>query len=387
MAGFPLLDLAIGMSFIYLLLSLICSSLSEGFESLVRFRAKDLEEGVRLLMGEPATPGGFRHIWSQLRKLGKLGDGSLTAALYRHPLIRSLYRAEHTLPTYIPSKSFALALMDMLKTSPELIQNATFGIGGGPAPVQVNIGPQPAPAPSTAGLNPAFAIASSVNNIPVPAMLKSAVESLIIAANHDTVRIRESIEAWFNGTMDRASGWYKRRVQFILFGIAIFVVITANADTIDIFRRLTKTKNLNTIVSSAVQYQTDHDALTSQQLKDLHDATSTLQSLDLGIGWVIPSAAFTSVKDGPKDSSGQPIPTRNAAPVWLADSHLSSLEKLEGYVGWAMELVWMHLLGWTITAAAIALGAPFWFDTLNRFIVVRSTVKPKEKSPEEASKS
>jgi hypothetical protein len=30
--------------------------------------------------------------------------------------------------------------------------------------------------------------------------------------------------------------------------------------------------------------------------------------------------------------------------------------------------------------------AAFWFDLLNKFIVIRSTVKPKEKSPEEKSK-
>jgi len=33
-----------------------------------------------------------------------------------------------------------------------------------------------------------------------------------------------------------------------------------------------------------------------------------------------------------------------------------------------------------MTAIAISLGAPFWFDLLNKFIVVRSTVKPKEKA-------
>lgn len=36
--------------------------------------------------------------------------------------------------------------------------------------------------------------------------------------------------------------------------------------------------------------------------------------------------------------------------------------------------------------SAVSLGAPFWFDLLNRFIVVRSTVKPREKCPEEKSK-
>ena len=41
--------------------------------------------------------------------------------------------------------------------------------------------------------------------------------------------------------------------------------------------------------------------------------------------------------------------------------------------------------GWLITALAVMLGAPFWFDVLNKFMVIRSTVKPREKSQEEAS--
>ena len=38
-----------------------------------------------------------------------------------------------------------------------------------------------------------------------------------------------------------------------------------------------------------------------------------------------------------------------------------------------------------MTAFAATLGAPFWFDVLNKVMVIRSTVKPHEKSPEEAS--
>jgi len=44
------------------------------------------------------------------------------------------------------------------------------------------------------------------------------------------------------------------------------------------------------------------------------------------------------------------------------------------------------ILGWLMTAFAISLGAPFWFDTLNKFMVVRSTIKPQEKSQNEATK-
>src|SRR6185436_5649251 len=43
------------------------------------------------------------------------------------------------------------------------------------------------------------------------------------------------------------------------------------------------------------------------------------------------------------------------------------------------------LFGWVLTALAAAMGAPFWFDLLNKVMVIRSTVKPHEKSPEEGS--
>jgi hypothetical protein len=61
-------------------------------------------------------------------------------------------------------------------------------------------------------------------------------------------------------------------------------------------------------------------------------------------------------------------------------------------IGRGWQLLWrtktmVMLLGWIFTGVAISLGAPFWFDTLNKFMVVRSTVKPQEKSQDEPSKS
>src|SRR5436305_310819 len=47
---------------------------------------------------------------------------------------------------------------------------------------------------------------------------------------------------------------------------------------------------------------------------------------------------------------------------------------------------WQHIIGWLRTAIAVSFGAPFWFDVLNKFMVVRSTVRPKEKSGPEKSK-
>jgi hypothetical protein len=54
---------------------------------------------------------------------------------------------------------------------------------------------------------------------------------------------------------------------------------------------------------------------------------------------------------------------------------------------WDWLIILGSLGGCFITACAVSLGAPFWFDILNKFVVIRSTVKPKEKSPDEKSKS
>jgi hypothetical protein len=48
--------------------------------------------------------------------------------------------------------------------------------------------------------------------------------------------------------------------------------------------------------------------------------------------------------------------------------------------------IWLTLsFGWLMTALAVTLGAPFWFDLLNKLVVIRATVKPHEKSREEGS--
>jgi hypothetical protein len=44
-------------------------------------------------------------------------------------------------------------------------------------------------------------------------------------------------------------------------------------------------------------------------------------------------------------------------------------------------ILWFHLLGWLITALAATLGAPFWFDMLNKVIAIRGVGKSPEERP------
>ena len=94
----------------------------------------------------------------------------------------------------------------------------------------------------------------------------------------------------------------------------------------------------------------------------------------------------------PANRTAMPVDPRSA---------LDSLYALRLPIGWSDVVagnwpagnewggVWRRtvasLFGWLLTAFAVSLGAPFWFDALNKIMVIRSTVKPREKSQEEGS--
>ena len=48
---------------------------------------------------------------------------------------------------------------------------------------------------------------------------------------------------------------------------------------------------------------------------------------------------------------------------------------------WYLATIRFHFLGWLLTALAATLGAPFWFDTLNRILSIRSAGKAPEERP------
>lgn len=345
MPGFELLDVAIGMSFLYLLLSLICSAANELISAMLHARAKFLERGIVTL----------------------LGSEELKNSLYSHPLIRNLYGeargvfGKWNLPPYIPATNFALAVMDMIEpnrgTQDALVPAARKSAA--------RAAEAAAPPPTGAGLFEA--LRQNLQNAPaavaIPHDLQRALICLVEAAGKDAARTRQNIEDWYNSTMDRVSGAYKRRTQFAIFGIGLIVTIAVNADSIAVAKRLSTSKTLAAAVAdSAEQFVKSNTAIQAggtvsaqTAIHQLDSRLATLDSLSLPVGW-----------SGP--GSDNLLPARgNFLPGWG-------------------DLFKLHWPGWLLTALAVSLGAPFWFDLLNRFMVVRSTVKPKEKSQEEESK-
>src|SRR5689334_13240567 len=98
-----ILDVIIGLIFVYLLLSILCTAANEWVAALSKRRAITLQRGItQLLAGQPLA-----------------GDGkTLLDAFYRHPLIKTMFNGEHP-PTYLSPRNFATAVTDIISDAPD----------------------------------------------------------------------------------------------------------------------------------------------------------------------------------------------------------------------------------------------------------------------------
>jgi hypothetical protein len=367
------LEVAVGMAFLFLSLSLACTAFKEWLEGIFKWRAMDLERALRTLLAD--------------------ADGTLTAELLRHPLLDSLYAGHYDatqlrsswltpgqhslhmrlsqrrhLPSYIPAAQFSAALLDC--------------VARGPMPAAAP-GEAPAVAPAPGPLS-VDVLRECALNLASP-HLQRAVLTALDHSRGDLAQARLNLEAWFNGTMDRASGWYKRRTQAVLFIFGFVAAAALNVDALHVMQRLTTDKAFRDVVvkeaaanaaTLPVAASAPEGAASGTQLARMANAKQALEKLGMPIGWRewTPSAAAGAASSPP--SRALPVPRQLCRPL-----EATPCERAQ----W-LGADWLGVVvGWLATAFAVMLGAPFWFDVLNRLMVIRSTVKPHEKSPEESS--
>lgn len=384
MFGSSALDVAIGLAFLYLLLSLLCTALNELLEAAVQKRGEFLRDGIAELLGVTTDrAAGGTWVYQMLRWCAErlhlvartpaapAPDG-LVARVYTHPFVASLYSGRYgtetaRLPSYIPSRQFALALLDLV-----LPANSRGANRSGAAFAAAAVAPA---ADAAAGQVQALRAAVADAATGVSDEVRTALLALIDAAGDDLNQVRDNIEKWYDGTMDRVAGWYRRRVQYVSAAFGVVLAVSLNADTFAIGDSLSRDQALRTsVVSAAEAYSKAHpqppapDPNVKDQpaqdgetpkvkdaLKNVSDGVNEVRGFGWPLGWDR-NDPRTIPRVGKDDN------------VWRAIG------------AWLLKA-----LGWVLTATAISLGAPFWFDLLNRLIVVRSTVKPTEKSPPEPS--
>lgn len=335
MFGSETLEIAIGVVFVYLLLSLICSTISELFARAFALRSNILEDGIRTLLSDPKKEKDLTTPQSDPKK-----EKDLTTRLYEHPLIKGLSkqgRFDQLLkregkPSYISSRTFALALLD------------------------IAVPPDP---DGSKNLHDAKAMIGKIDESLVGKDAKIALLALLHTAEGNLKNGREGIENWFDEGMERVTGWYKRQTQLIVLGIALVVTVALNADTWAMITSYSRDATLRASVVAAAQevvkkdptVQSDEPALA--KLQKLGDYQKEL--LQLPVGWIAQGDLRCS----------------STLPPVQVDPRCPPQDGL-GVLG--------RFMGFLLTILAISLGAPFWFDMLSKLVNVSSGGKEPAKA-------
>jgi hypothetical protein len=330
LTGLPVLDVAIGMALLYLLLGLFLSAIQETVAAVLNWRAKMLERGIRnLLAGHPAPDD----------EQSKAADAAKNA-LYSSPFITALYRKAtrltgklggnnegQRLPSYIAPRTFALALLD------------TFAPDAG-APAGRDVKPEH-------DLIADMREALTADGSPLPAPTRRALVRILDQSHDDIDRLRTGIEQWFDDSMARVSGWYKRKTQLVLCILAAGTAVGLNVDSVVVAQTLWKQPELRAVVVDAATKPggvgTTSTLPGDSPADQAANGLESVKKLNLPLGW----------SKNPND------------PRHVSLSH-HALAKL---------------VGWLITFLALSFGAPFWFDALSRFSRLRSSGKPEAPLP------
>jgi hypothetical protein len=418
MGSFVMLEVVIGLVFLYLLLAIICSAITEWIASAARLRARTLKRALRSLVdANPETRAG--------------SEPHLSDELWTHPLIRSLKQGKRG-PSYIPPGRFAAALTDLM-SRPSASAIKSTEASSQPDPDRANVQAQLA----------AFRTSSPPEDVRVEKV--EGEEAVDVGAPPTT----KAMEEWFNDTMERATGWYRRKVMLITAGVAMLITVLTNADTIAAAKILWQNPTVRSAVVAQAEARVGKEAppdvvargasQVNEDIRAIIQADYPDKDVPVASASVADEGESEEGRDGPDQEESE-----NPAAEYARTITGEERAALDQIIGWdreavavnglvcrrreqriretcrgeretspectaaidegpkggicarspeglkptsqlALSSVWtdvvgLHLFGWFLTATAVSIGAPFWFDLLKLLMVVRgSGKKPDEK--------
>lgn len=305
MLGSQALETAIGLTLLFFVVALAVSAATETVSRLTGKRGKALEEVLGHMLGAVNRDGIQINdtVWKRFKETSVFRAAEAASG-------RSLF-LQPKKPSYLSAKSFADAVAEMVGIKPGAPTGTTLA---DVADVTNPLGQR------------MRALADGIGTNVHPADQMTAVKA--------------GLERWYDETMDRLEGAYKRWVTLWVFILGLFVAVVANASTYHVAERLWQDPTTREAVVAAAG-RTVADPPTSADLDSVAETTDRLSELSLPVGW----------DDTARDAwSGGPF-------SWAAFG---------------------YLLGWLTTAGLATLGAPFWFDLLTRLVSLRDAgAKPK----------
>jgi hypothetical protein len=321
------LDVGIGLAFTYFLLSLIASGVQEVIAGIFTWRGTYLAKGIDVLLdnSQEAT-----FVWGGVAN----------------------WFTAHLTPSALPSAA-AAAIDPATATAGQMKLKAILDMRSHPL-----MKSSPTDVPSYVSSRnfvsalletlrdgtkaPLFTQAERVVAALPAGDLKKTLTVFLEDAGGDFDKFRSSLEDWFDDAMDRLSGIYKRLSQYVMLILGVLLAVSLNVDSVRVARVLWETPALRSALVADSEKATAPPASAAgapaavqqveQQVGDIAQQVQKVQALNLPIGW----------------SAGS--------------------------------FGWLTVPGWLMTAAAVGLGAPFWFSLLQSLANMRNAGPRPDKS-------
>jgi hypothetical protein len=360
MFGSIALDIVVGLVFIFLLYSLLATIVLEIIATWMGLRAKVLEKAIVRMLNDSAEPTlnskdiGPGKYWANRLKIfftrinsfillpSPRYGGTLASQFYNQPSVKYLAEDEwHSKPEYITRENFSKAVIDILRGDIKPGDDTLVKIrkvlfedsGSGENSLIVKLGIHPE--------------------------TLSHLRTLYIDAKNDIDNFRTALESWFEDTMKRATGWYKRHIQVLLFLIGFFIAMVFNVDTFGVIKVLSNDKEAReqlVKLAAETQYESTAARMDSLQKDTLFlNDSERLSLLD---------SAYKKVSQDMKNAN-----KILGMGYYLPEGKTGFFDKIRFII--RTQVTKLSVFGWLITALAISLGSPFWFDLLNKIMKLR----------------
>jgi hypothetical protein len=466
-----IIEVAIGLIFVWIVLSLAVIQIQEWINARLDKRARDMEKAIHEMLANSNLKSQFydhpviRGLTAKKRKR----PSRTPVWFYNHPLVRGFTKKKRKLPSYIPSQQFALSLFDIAMTAgteSSLIQQGIlkirddlendrkmnvpeavieelnllveFARSAAATEAKTTVTPknlealtleveqffekfhdkypklklradvrrklrdglkdtlkeaqrlkgeidtilenQPKTKTKEEGLAKvrrgivALSVISPEVNQTLNALLLN-VEEYAVEGERHLAKARQNVERWFNDSMDRVSGEFKRHSQWVALIIGFVVAALLNIDSIDLTLYLWREPAVRqALAENAGKFELPEDQLETDPQQAIENLRGQFAGLSLPIGWGINEGTGLSTTDmncqlfpntDSEQAFGIPIPWSNRC--------IAPPQSNQGNI-------LVKLMGIFLTALAARQGAPFWFDILKRVVNVRSTgANPAEK--------
>jgi len=386
----PVIDLAIGLTFVFGVTAALASLLTEFIARFLGLRGAYLLSGLRELVDGGASCTNLTYVTQDYRAMREMMVGpisqpatedtklpsvrspepeqssapqpepepwqaSMTAALLGGPILgnqgvagqistRKLTLGKTTstgsLPRITPESG---SKRPQLRSLPAYISSRSFA----DAVIDLVV-------PDAQGQTTLDAIQTSIDKLPQTIPFRTSLEALVKNANGDATKFRTSVEQWYDDHMDRVSGWYKRRTAWITLAVGAIVVVLLNLNALTIGRTLYTENAVSAAVSTVAAKASNCTNVNQACLAKLDGDLSAAASSGLPVGWGTVRAC-----------------SEQGAPCgwWERRGILSPYGSDPSQAAQVL----LVLFGFLIMIVALLPGAQFWFGLLSKLGTLRST--------------